>query len=122
MIENELLAAQSLNVGFNYPKEYLEFIKKPEIIADTSWWLIGTTKGFFKTCYEVTNYEQKSTKLLIPFAKTDQSNMLACFDKEHRVYLVSCEKNTVTNADWDNRFHFKNFNSWLEEVLSGEIF
>jgi len=121
-MKNELFGAEYLDINFNYPVEYIEFVKNPQTITKTSWWLIGETKGFFKTSFEVTNYEQKSTKLLIPFAKSDQSNILACFDLEHRVWLTSCERNDITNADWETRFYYKDFNSWLEDVLNGEVF
>ena len=121
MNRKEFFEAEKLNIGFKYPIEYVEFVDNSESISNTPWWLIGNTQRAFNVSYHTINDIYNSTKLLIPFAKTDQSNMLACFDREHRVFLVSCEKNTVTNADWDNRFHFKNFNSWLEEVLSGAV-
>ena len=117
MIKNELLEAESLSINFNYPKEYLDFIKNPSILSNTPWWLIGTSTGFFKTCYEVTNYEQKSTKILIPFAKSDRSNILACFDQNHKIWLTSCERNDITGAEWNNRFYLENFSAWLDWVL-----
>jgi hypothetical protein len=122
MIKNELLAAEGLEIDFSYPKEYREFLHNKDRLKITPWWLIGATEGAFLVSYETINNIYKSTKLLIPFAKSDQSNILACFDLEHRVWLTSCERNDITNADWETRFSYKDFNSWLEEALNGEVF
>ena len=121
-MNKEFLAAEFIDVGFKYPTEYVKLVNNQELISTSTWWLIGNTTNAFQTSFETINQIYKSTKLLIPFAKTDQSNMLACFDKEHRVYLVSCEKNTITNANWETRFHYKDFNAWLKDVLSGDVF
>lgn len=123
MVSNDFIAGEdrSLGITFNYPDDYKSFIKNKDKLNETAWWLIGETKGFFSTCFTVINIEQKSTKLLVPFAKSDQSNILACFDEAHRVWLTSCENNDITDADWDNRFSVPNFTAWLDKVLSYEI-
>lgn len=91
-MKNEFFEAEKLDIAFKYPSEYVELVNNPDSISNTSWWLIGKTKGAFKVSYDTINEIYQSTKLLIPFAKSDESNILACFDKEHKVYLVSCEK------------------------------
>jgi hypothetical protein len=84
--------------------------------------LIGNTPGSFHPCFDAINYIYKSKELLVPSAKSDQSNLLACFDESHKVWLTSCETNDITNADWDIRFSMPNFSSWLSKVMSHEIF
>lgn len=121
MNENELLIAENLDIEFEYPDEYKKFLPQQSKLDQTSWWLIGKTSGAFHTCYDVINFDYKSSKLLVPFAKSDQSNILACFDETYRVWLTSCENNDITDADWDNRFSMPNFTAWLDKVLSYEI-
>lgn len=118
---NELLIAENLDIEFEYPDEYKKFLPHQSELDQTSWWLIGKTSGAFHSCYDVINFEYKSSKLLVPFAKSDQSNILACFDETHRVWLTSCENNDITDADWDNRFSMPNFTAWLDKVLCYEI-
>ena len=122
MIESEFFLADCLAIDFKYPLDYTHFVKNQDPITSTPWWLIGHTKGAFNISFETINTIYKSNKLLIPFAKSDQSNILACFDKEHRVWLTSCEVNDITDSDWDSRAYFDNFNSWLQAVKEGEIF
>ena len=121
MVDNDFLAAEGIGINFSYPDDYKNFLKNRGKINDTAWWLIGETKGYFNTCFKVINIEHKSSKLLVPFAKSDQSNILACFDESHRVWLTSCETNDITGADWNNRFSMPNFSVWLNKVLSYEI-
>jgi len=120
MIKNELLGAQKLDIGFSYPDDYVAFLSHMEEIDDTSWWLIGTSKGFFYSCFNFVNKELQSKKLLIPFAKCDESNIFACFDKECKIYFHSCE-DSLLNVDWKNRFSLPNFSVWLEWVKTGRL-
>lgn len=121
MVDNEFLAAEGIVINFSYPDDYKNFLKNRGEINDTAWWLIGETKGYFNTCFNVINIEHKSSKLLVPFAKSDQSNILACFDNSHRVWLTSCENDDISDADWNNRFFMPSFSVWLNKVLSYEI-
>ena len=121
MIKDEMLAAEQLDIDFTYPEEYKIFIQNPDVLSKTPWWLIGDTKGFFNTCFEVTNYQYKSTKLLVPFAKSDQSNILACFDQSHKVWLTSCNENCISNTNWDDRYFLKDFSAWLDRVLNDNM-
>lgn len=116
-MNKEFLKAEKLNILFKYPKEYVDFIEQRHKLKNTSWWLIGENQGLFDLSYEVTNIEQGSTKILIPFAKSEHSEIMACFDIEGRVYLTSCERNDITDADWENRFFLKDFDAWLHWVL-----
>lgn len=121
MMIKELLAAEYLDINFQYPAEYKNFLKKREQLDSTPWWLIGTTEGFFQSCFDVINTDYKSKKLLIPFAKSDEMNLLACFDTSHRIWFHDCEKNDITNADWDNRYSMPDFSAWLERVLKDDL-
>ncbi|MFM8453815.1 MAG: hypothetical protein ACKOAD_02355 [Gammaproteobacteria bacterium] len=117
MNKKEYCIAENLNIGFSYPKEYIEFLSVKKELEITSWWLLGDAEGAFEISYEILNLIYQSKKLLIPFAKSDQSNILACFDFEHKVWLTSCEEDDVSNANWENRYFFKDFSEWKDWVL-----
>lgn len=121
MIENEYLIAESLDIEFEYPEDYKKFLKEMQVLDETSWWLLGYNKGLSKTCYEVLNLDYKSTKLLIPFAKSEESKILACFDSKHRVWLTSSRGNDITHANWEERFSLPTFSAWLKRVLSSDL-
>ncbi len=119
MAISELLGAETLD--FDYPQEYKKFIEDLSVLDNTPWWLIGTSKGFFKSCYEFINLEKKSKKFLIPFAKSDETNILACFDESHRVWFCGLEDDDIANVNWDERYSMPSFSAWLERVLSGDL-
>jgi hypothetical protein len=121
MTDLELLGADILELDFEYPLEYKDFIQNLNGLNGTPWWLIGTSKGFSKSCYEFINLERKSTKFLVPFAKNDETNILACFDKTHRVWFCGLEDDDIANANWSERYSMPSFSAWLDRVLSGDL-
>lgn len=122
MIKNELLGAEELDIDFSYPDDYVAFLPNMEEIDNTSWWLIGTSKGFFLSCFKFLNVELKNEKLLIPFAKSDTMNVLACFDLEKKIYFYELEKREgLTGVDWDKINYLENFSEWLDRVKSGRL-
>ncbi len=120
MIKNELLGAEELNINFSYPDEYVKFLSHMDEIDNTSWWLIGRSKGFFEICFRVINVTMGSKKLLIPFAKCDDANALACFDEEHKIYF-HLNEDDLADVDWDSVKYLENFSEWLDRVKSGKL-
>lgn len=120
-MKEEFLAAENLNIGFVYPEEYKKFLNTWKKLYDTPWWLIGTSKGFFKTCFNVINIELGSKKLLIPFAKNDECNILACFDLSHRIWYCGLEDDDIANTDWNKRSSMPDFSTWLKAVLKDDL-
>lgn len=121
MNDNELLIAENLDFEFSYPSDYVDFIASQHKLKQTPWWLIGNTKGVFKIYFDYINTESKSSKFLIPFAKSDQTNILACFDDAHRVWFCGIEDDDIANANWNERYYMQSFSAWLERVLSGDL-
>lgn len=121
MVKEELLGAEYLDIKFKYPTEYKNFLNSMNKLNGTPWWLIGTSKGFFKSCYKFINVECHSKKLLIPFAKSDETNILACFDISHQIWFCGLEDDDITYANWDNRYFMPDFSAWLERVLKGDL-
>lgn len=116
-MNDEFLKAEALDIGFKYPKQYVDFIEQRHKLEETPWWLLGDTVGAFELTFDLRNKSQASTKLLIPFAKSEHSEIIACFDMEGRVWLASCVRNDITDADWNNRFYLEDFDAWLDFVL-----
>jgi len=120
MIKNELLAAEELDIDFSYPDDYVAFLPHMEEIDNTSWWLIGRSKGFFEICFRLLNVTMGSKKLLVPFAKSDTMNVLACFDESHKVYF-HINEDDLADIDWSCVNHLENFSEWLDRVKSGRL-
>lgn len=122
IIRNELLGAEELDINFSCPDEYVEFLPRLEELDDTSWWLIGTSKGFFLSCFNFLNVELKSEKNLIPFAKSDAMNILACFDLDKKTYFYELEKRQeLKGVDWDKIYYLEDFSEWLGRVKNGKL-
>ena len=117
---SEYTAALGLGLGFEYPEQYMDLVSIPSSLSNTSWWLIGNTKGFFAATYKLVNEQCNSSKLLIPFAKNDETNLLACFDQSGKIYFYKSGTNLERN-DWDGIFHFKSFNEFFKAVQAGSI-
>lgn len=108
-----------LPAGFRYPQAYLDLVEQPERLAESSWWLIGKNPGFADFCLEVLQ-GMGGSKILIPFAKDDESNDLACFDGADlggspRVYFLVAEA-SIKHVDWTKRYS-QSFEAWLTEAL-----
>ncbi len=106
--------------GFKYPEgyEYLTHLKTE--FGELRWWLVGLSEGLFDIGYELVNHDLESDIELFPFAKSSETNALACFDKEGKVYFV-VGSNSLRGVDWSKRLTLPNFNSWLAGVKSGEF-
>ncbi|WP_266172003.1 hypothetical protein [Dyella subtropica] len=64
--------------GFAYPAEYLEFASAPRTPL-YPWWLIDAESEAGRLMHRIT---VGSSKALVPFAKTDLYDDIACFDAE----------------------------------------
>lgn len=121
MKKNELLIAQDLDFEFDYPIDYKNYLPYQRELDPTPWWLIGNTEGVFKIYFDFINIKNRSTKFLVPFAKSDEMNILACFDESNRVWFCGIEDDDIANANWNERYSMPSFSAWLERVLSGDL-
>ena len=108
------------NYGFSYPEEYEGYISKGKEFGELRWWFIGSSQGLFEIAYNLVNKELKSSIKLFPFAKSSETNALACFDKSGKVYFV-IGAGSLKKVDWSKRLTVPNINVWYEGVLSGEF-
>lgn len=121
MYDNEWLIAESVGLEFKYPNDYKEFLENQSKLDLSPWWLIGNKRGTFNIFYDFINTQNHSSKLLIPFAKSDETNILACFDIQHRIWFCGIEDDDIENANWDERYSMPNFSAWLHRVLRGDL-
>lgn len=113
----------SLPVDFVYPQEYVRFVE-----GDTSglspWWLTGNSPEFAELCFNVINEKLDGEKILVPFAKDDDSGDIACFDGDDasgnpKIYFDTGQE-SMTSIDWEKRYYLSDFVEWLRMVKDGD--
>lgn len=105
-------------LGFEYPEEYKAIRAKGEIFGESKWWFIGSSEGLFEISYELVNKDLKSKLRLIPFAKSQETNALACFDNSCNVYFI-VNNSPLDKINWKKRFKLNSFSDFYEGVISG---
>ena len=116
-MKEEFYKGEEYLANFIYPDEYKSFVEVDKGSQVTSWWFLGMSEGLFEKAFDLLNKDLKSSKALVPFAKSSETNSLACFDMSGRVYLYVGEQ-TLQNVDWGNRFYFDSFNKWVDHFNS----
>lgn len=108
---------EELPPAFRYPQAFLDLVAAPAPELPGEWWLIGKNPDFARFC--LATIQGKGGKLLIPFAKDDDSGDIACFDGEDtsgspRVYFDTGEED-YAGIDWSSRFS-QSFEDWLASI------
>ncbi|MDH3349603.1 MAG: hypothetical protein OEM02_16070 [Desulfobulbaceae bacterium] len=105
-------------VEFLFPKAYLEFMQSgfPDL---TPWWFVAEEPAKAKMFYQTINKCKRSKKLLIPFAKIDDSTGdIACFDGEDttgnpKIFFSVGSEDSMSCVDWKKRYFLEDINAWL---------
>ena len=118
MDNQEYYKAQSH--GFSYPQEYDELISSAGEFGELRWWFIGSSSGLYDISYELVNRDLKSSIELFPFAKSSETNALACFDSTGKVYFVIGSK-PLNKVDWSQRLTKPTIKEWYNGVMAGEF-
>lgn len=121
MSEIWVFPLEQLPPGFRYPQAFVALCQDPKSLESSSWWLLGQEPEFAQFCLKLVRAKGGS-KVLIPFAKDDESGDLACFDGADttgspRVYFDTGEE-SYAGIDWNSRYS-QSFAEWLDEVLEG---
>ena len=119
-MSNEFFKAEQYIEGYNYPSSYIDFVNSGDVKSIKPWWLIGLSEGLFEISFNLLNEDLASNIKLIPFAKSEETNALAFFDEEGKVYFYIGDK-SFANENWPARFSLPNFDAWLKKVMSGDI-
>jgi len=104
--------------GFEYPEEYKNIKTKGEIFGESKWWFIGSSEGLFDVAYDLVNKDLKSKLRLIPFAKSQETNALACFDDLYNVYFI-VNNAPLNRINWKKRFKLNCFSDFYQGAISG---
>lgn len=104
--------------GFEYPHSFMEFIKREPLLDLTPWWFLhkytGTSEAWLKTVRE-----QYPNRQLVPFAKIEHTDDVACFDaSEPSSDPIVHYVHTYASPGWEDRGHVGNFDAWLEAAIA----
>lgn len=93
--------------------------QEPEGLSESSWWLIGSQPEFAHFCLNLL-LGMGGSKVLIPFAKDDDSGDIACFDGSDTsgspsVYFHVGEESFAA-VNWETRYR-QTFAEWLAEAV-----
>jgi hypothetical protein len=103
-------ASKLLPTGFRYPSAYLEFAESAAPDALYPWWFIDADSKAGELSWAVS---QRSKRSLIPFAKTDEHDDIACFDGDDTSGNPRILMRTSTP---DRSYHFESFTHWLRKA------
>ncbi|TCI01077.1 hypothetical protein EZV61_19315 [Corallincola luteus] len=108
------------NYGFGYPDEYERLIPIQGEFGELRWWFLGSSSGLFDVAYNLINKDLASSIELIPFAKSSETNALACFDKSGKVYFVIGNA-SLKRVDWSKRLTVPSISHWYQGVTAGDF-
>lgn len=111
-----LYSAELLPSGFRFPRAFVDFVSGGEIPYLEPWWFLcefpERADGWMRIVRE--SYPQRP---LVPFAKWEGSDDIACFDgsavsDDPIVYYV----HTFAKSPFEARGWVENFDRWLENA------
>lgn len=104
--------------GFEYPQSFMTFVQSEPLPDLKPWWFLhkytGTPEAWLKTVRQ-----QYPNRQLVPFAKIEHTDDVACFDASapsddpvvHYVHAYALQ-------GWEDRGHVVNFDAWLEAAIA----
>ncbi len=100
--------------GFSYPEKFLKEVVLNKFPHYQPWFFLSEMKNFESNFFDYA-LEDYPTRSLIPFARYDGTDDVACFDgNDHsgdpKIYIV----HFFASAGWEDRGSYLNFESWLE--------
>lgn len=109
-----LFSHTELPAGFRYPQRLIDIVQHHEPLGSGRWWLIGEMPDYASMCLQHVR-QQFPDQQLIPFAKNDDEEVLACFDGQDRsdnprVYFDTFRY--TTTVPWEKRYYVS-FMEWL---------
>ena len=115
--ENLFLNNKSLPKDFTFPQEFIAFVSQKELPNLHPWWLLYTYEGAFDAWLKIVR-KQYPSRSLIPFAKIEYTDDIACFDGldfsgNPKVFYV----HSYASPGWEDRGCVNNFSEWLKYAL-----
>jgi hypothetical protein len=111
-----LFESDLLPNGFRYPESFSKLIESGQLPKLEPWWFLGIHEETAKYWLNALS-QQYPTRSLVPYAKMEDSDDLACFDGldgsgDPVVHLV----HAFASPGWENRGAHKNFNEWMSDA------
>jgi hypothetical protein len=111
-----LFQDRDLPEGFRFPPRYLAMVEADPVPSLGAWWLLAEFPDYARYFLKYVR-EEYPDRSLIPFAKFDVFDDIACFDGADRtgdpgVYYV----HAGATAGWEDRGYVRNFEAWLEDT------
>lgn len=102
---------------FQLPNSFIEFCETDLSDDISPWWFLHKEEGVFEAWLEEISNQYPSRKL-VPFAKINYSDDIACFDasvnsNDPIVHYV----HSYASPGWEDRGSVKNFDEWLKLAL-----
>ena len=108
-----LFPPEDLPSGFRFPAAYLKVIGAPELPKLRPWWFLAKNEELALFWRDISR-KQYPDRSLVPFAKWDPSDDLACFDGTDAsgnpaVLLI----HAYTTPGWEYRGTLPDFGAWM---------
>jgi hypothetical protein len=111
-----LFSPEQLPAGFRYPEIFLKIVESNELPHIEPWWFLcihEETALFWLKSLKA----QYPSRTLVPFAKLEDSDDVACFDgcDASDNPVVKCV-HAFASAGWEDRGEARDFSCWLVEA------
>lgn len=110
----ELLTSGDLPAGFSYPPEFLRIVELG-LVRLEPWWIFD---GDLLRHRVIDLRKRYPNRKLVPFAKREDSDDVACWDLEAGDVSVIHD---MADPGWEQRDRFKDFNAWLRRAIEDLI-
>lgn len=111
--------AEMLPPGFKFPKAYLEYVNQNEIANLYPWFFMCHIQrlGSYDKWVEILK-EQYPDRQLVPFAKWEETDDVACFEPSGNPDLPGIHYiHTFTDPGYEERGYCATFEEWLAAAL-----
>ncbi|KDD67535.1 hypothetical protein ABH912_000105 [Pseudomonas sp. BT76 TE3572] len=103
--------------NFTYPKEFINTISTTPPIDIEPWWFIVFEEGDVNSWYD-TLKKLYPKRELIPFAKFNANDDIACFDGDDnsgnpKVLII----HAYASEGWEHHGSYNNFSEWLTKAI-----
>ena len=116
MNDQYLPSRDRLPEGFNLPPAYVDVVRSGHLPDIEPWWWLCIRKQSYDFWFEKLK-EQFPDRILVPFAKMEDSDDLACFDGgcqigSPKVLYI----HAYTTSGWEHRGEESDFDAWLNSI------
>lgn len=110
----ELLPAEDLPEGFDYPPEFLRVVELGLTNLEP-WWIFDGGLLQRRMAGLAQRYPKRR---LVPFARREDNDDVACWDLDHGDVQVVHD---MAEPGWEQRQRYADFNAWLLQAVADLI-